>query len=153
MFSEYIWTVVLIIWYLRFEVSMAVTIKSTIFWDVTPCSLIDVYQLFWKNVRPPLRLMLIACLLSIIFVWRWKQFSFGTFLPECAALRLRKWYSSTVIIIWMVLINLVQEIGYESQNQLLTSVKIGSFLSENLCSSRFSGTFNVRNISQINSIV
>jgi len=30
--------------YVRFEVSLAVTVQFTVFWDVKPCSLVDVYQ-------------------------------------------------------------------------------------------------------------
>jgi hypothetical protein len=30
--------------FMRFEVLMAVTVKSTVFRDVTPCSLVEVYK-------------------------------------------------------------------------------------------------------------
>jgi hypothetical protein len=30
--------------YMRFEVSLAATMQFTVFWDVKPCSLVDVYQ-------------------------------------------------------------------------------------------------------------
>jgi hypothetical protein len=30
--------------YVRFEVSLAATLQFTVFWDVKPCSLVDVYQ-------------------------------------------------------------------------------------------------------------
>jgi hypothetical protein len=33
-------------WVVKFEVLMAITMKSTIFWDVTPCHLVEVYQRF-----------------------------------------------------------------------------------------------------------
>jgi hypothetical protein len=30
--------------YMRFEVSLAATMQFTVFWDVKPCSIVDVYQ-------------------------------------------------------------------------------------------------------------
>jgi hypothetical protein len=30
--------------YVRFAVLMEVTMKNTVFWDMTPCSLVDVYR-------------------------------------------------------------------------------------------------------------
>jgi hypothetical protein len=29
------------------------TIKSTVFWDMTLCSLVEVLPMFWRNILPP----------------------------------------------------------------------------------------------------
>jgi hypothetical protein len=36
----------IIFYYDRFEILTAVTVKSTVFWDVAPCSMVEVYQRF-----------------------------------------------------------------------------------------------------------
>jgi hypothetical protein len=35
--------------FMTFEVLMVVTVKSTIFWDAMPCSLINKLPVFWRN--------------------------------------------------------------------------------------------------------
>jgi hypothetical protein len=35
-----------VLMFMRFQVLMEVSMKMTVFWDVTPCSLVDVYQHF-----------------------------------------------------------------------------------------------------------
>jgi hypothetical protein len=37
--------------YLRFEVFTAVTMKNTVFWDVTPCGFVRIDV--WRHVSPP----------------------------------------------------------------------------------------------------
>jgi hypothetical protein len=36
----------------EFEVITLVTMKSTVFWDVTPCSPVEFYRRFEKNIVP-----------------------------------------------------------------------------------------------------
>jgi len=37
----------------RFEFLIVVTMKITIFYDVTPCSLLHAYQFVWRDLLPP----------------------------------------------------------------------------------------------------
>jgi hypothetical protein len=37
---------------IRFKVLMAVPVKNTVFWDVTPCSLVEGYLMSQSNVLP-----------------------------------------------------------------------------------------------------
>jgi hypothetical protein len=39
----------------RFEILMALTIMITIFWDVMPCSLVEVYTHSWGTCCPPIQ--------------------------------------------------------------------------------------------------
>jgi hypothetical protein len=51
-----------------FEVLMAVTMKNTTFWDVTPCSLSDRYKTTWCHIQQHSNLHCVSYLNTLYFM-------------------------------------------------------------------------------------
>jgi hypothetical protein len=35
---------------MKFQVLTAASIKMTVFWDIVPCSLVEIYKTIWRNI-------------------------------------------------------------------------------------------------------
>jgi hypothetical protein len=91
-----------------FEVLTAVVLKSTIFWDITPCSPLRINRplggayslsLQGRKILPP-ALTLVSCL-AYFRPWRWRRYvlpKLRWLSTDYMVLYPRSWYSSTVDI-------------------------------------------------------